>query len=381
MSGVRVHQSDSEEDFESAPEDDGGEQHTPADDSNKSEMTPKTSNVATSDNSGRPTNEATGSEMVVEKHDNNEDESVATEPTNEEKRQTANVATSDNSGRPTNEATGSEMVVEKHDNNEDESVATEPTNEEKRQTEFVINDMLDPSGSEMQTSPNANADEKRTDNACDEYEQEGKESRETTGQLQKETEMKLNTEADDSTSTEQVEKCEQLPQATDRFAQDIKDALKAVTDMEPKKPASSGWGWGSWISSTASALGQGLQSAIHSVEETLGIPEPSELAKDSEVIEMEEVESTQVVEDEPVKVEKADRDEVSELKKVEEDEASGFSVWSGVSALSSAIAHKSSELMSGGIDALEAIGRKTMDVLSEGDPGRIVYLLLQKQYT
>jgi hypothetical protein len=76
------------------------------------------------------------------------------------------------------------------------------------------------------------------------------------------------------------------------------------------------------------------------VEETLGIPEPSELAKDSEVIEMEEVESTQVVEDEPVKVEKADRDEVSELKKVEEDEASGFSVWSGVSALSSAIAHK-----------------------------------------
>jgi hypothetical protein len=37
--------------------------------------------------------------------------------------------------------------------------------------------------------------------------------------------------------------------------------------------------------------------------------------------------------------------------------------------------------MSGGIDALEAIGRKTMDVLSEGDPGRIVYLLLQKQYT
>ena len=34
--------------------------------------------------------------------------------------------------------------------------------------------------------------------------------------------------------------------------------------------------------------------------------------------------------------------------------------------------------MSGGIDALEAIGRKTMDVISEGDPGMILLLLIQR---
>ena len=65
------------------------------------------------------------------------------------------------------------------------------------------------------------------------------------------------------------------------------------------------------------------------------------MARESETIEMEELVSKEVVENEPVKVEEAEADEVSELSNVEENESSsGFSVWSGVSVLSSVIANK-----------------------------------------
>ena len=32
------------------------------------------------------------------------------------------------------------------------------------------------------------------------------------------------------------------------------------------------------------------------------------------------------------------------------------------------------ELMSGGLGALEAIGRKTVDIISDGDPGNFEYM-------
>lgn len=45
-----------------------------------------------------------------------------------------------------------------------------------------------------------------------------------------------------------------------------------------------------------------------------------------------------------------------------------FSSW-GLASLSNAVTSKGIELVSEGIDALETIGKKTMDVISEGDPG------------
>ncbi|XP_062513895.1 protein FAM114A2-like isoform X2 [Corticium candelabrum] len=158
------------------------------------------------------------------------------------------------------------------------------------------------------------------------------------------------------------------PQSSAHFTGDIKDALRAVTDKKASKPASSGWGWGGWLSSTASALGQGLQSAIHTVEETLGIPEPEEIAKHTQNDDTAEEGKKEIVDSEPQKS-KTGTTETVKTTDVEEESSSTFSMWSGMSALSSVIASKSSELVSGGIDALEAIGRKTMDVISDGDPG------------
>jgi hypothetical protein len=45
-----------------------------------------------------------------------------------------------------------------------------------------------------------------------------------------------------------------------------------------------------------------------------------------------------------------------------------FTSW-GLTSLSNAVTSKGLELVSDGIDALETIGKKTMDVISEGDPG------------
>eukprot|EP00118_Oscarella_pearsei_P011352 m.75782 g.75782 ORF g.75782 m.75782 type:complete len:529 (+) comp35955_c0_seq1:31-1617(+) len=160
-------------------------------------------------------------------------------------------------------------------------------------------------------------------------------------------------------------------------AKDIRDALKAlVKEDKPKESTPSGWGWGNWLSSTiadsASALGHGIQSAIHTVEESLGVPEPENLAKSKG---KEEESSQEPIENEPKKPEEAAdqaepaEDSAGKESKAEETEEGMFSVFSGIGALGSALASKSSEIVSGGIDALEALGRKTMDVLSDGDPG------------
>lgn len=50
------------------------------------------------------------------------------------------------------------------------------------------------------------------------------------------------------------------------------------------------------------------------------------------------------------------------------DTESFLSSW-GLSSLSNAVTVKGLELVSEGIDALEMIGKKTMNVIADGDPG------------
>uniref|UniRef100_A0A8D3CU92 Family with sequence similarity 114 member A2 n=1 Tax=Scophthalmus maximus TaxID=52904 RepID=A0A8D3CU92_SCOMX len=113
--------------------------------------------------------------------------------------------------------------------------------------------------------------------------------------------------------------------------------------------AQGGWGyWGSWgksILSTATAtvatVGQGLTQVIEKAETSLGIPSPTEL-------------SVQVVEEEE-----------------EENETDGAvgGAMGMLSSLSSVVQSTGKTVISGGLDALEFIGKKTMDVIAEGDPG------------
>lgn len=121
-----------------------------------------------------------------------------------------------------------------------------------------------------------------------------------------------------------------------------------------------GWGyWGNWgksILSTATAtvatVGQGLTQVIEKAETSLGIPSPTEL-------------SAQVEEEE-----KLQADPSAETDGASGEASSPVSGAMGMfSSLSSVVQSTGKTVITGGLDALEFIGKKTMDVIAEGDPG------------
>lgn len=143
------------------------------------------------------------------------------------------------------------------------------------------------------------------------------------------------------------------------------ETVKEKPQPAAKSPSDStvlqgGWGyWGSWgksILSTATAtvatVGQGLTQVIEKAETSLGIPSPTEL-------------SAQVEDDQKQQAEPS----------AETDGASGeaSSPVSGAmgmfSSLSNVVQSTGKTVITGGLDALEFIGKKTMDVIAEGDPG------------
>uniref|UniRef100_A0A8C7RZ06 Family with sequence similarity 114 member A2 n=1 Tax=Oncorhynchus mykiss TaxID=8022 RepID=A0A8C7RZ06_ONCMY len=141
---------------------------------------------------------------------------------------------------------------------------------------------------------------------------------------------------------------------------------KPKVDGEPAKTSSEstvvqgGWGyWGSWgksIMSTASAtvatVGQGITQVIEKAETSLGIPSPTEL-------------SAQIGEED-----KQEGEPSNETDKGEGDGALAMGSAIGMfSSLSSVVQSTGKTVLTGGLDALEFIGKKTMNVIAEGDPG------------
>uniref|UniRef100_A0A8C6Z4E0 Family with sequence similarity 114 member A2 n=1 Tax=Nothoprocta perdicaria TaxID=30464 RepID=A0A8C6Z4E0_NOTPE len=115
--------------------------------------------------------------------------------------------------------------------------------------------------------------------------------------------------------------------------------------------AQTGWGyWGSWgksLLSTASAtvatVGQGISNVIEKAETSLGIPSPSEISS-----------------------------ETRDATKGAGDDGTSFPIAGALgvlSTISTAVQSTGKSVISGGLDALEFIGKKTMDVIAEGDPG------------
>ncbi|KAM6116278.1 protein FAM114A2 isoform 2-T2 [Pterocles gutturalis] len=122
-----------------------------------------------------------------------------------------------------------------------------------------------------------------------------------------------------------------------------------------------GWGyWGSWgksLLSTASAtvatVGQGISNVIEKAETTLGIPSPSEISSET-----------------------SDATRGSENPGASStdafDDGGSFPIAGALgvlSTISTAVQSTGKSVISGGLDALEFIGKKTMDVIAEGDPG------------
>ncbi|XP_044225522.1 protein FAM114A2 [Thunnus albacares] len=170
------------------------------------------------------------------------------------------------------------------------------------------------------------------------------------------------TTPDISTDVAPTRKARRRPEA--KPAAEIKEMPK-VEEQSAKistesAVAQGGWGyWGNWgksILSTATAtvatVGQGLTQVIEKAETSLGIPSPTEL-------------SAQVEEEQ-----KEHDGASSETDRAEGDGTTAVGSAMGMlSSLTSVVQSTSKTVITGGLDALEFIGKKTMDVIAEGDPG------------
>uniref|UniRef100_D3ZC89 Family with sequence similarity 114, member A2 n=1 Tax=Rattus norvegicus TaxID=10116 RepID=D3ZC89_RAT len=125
-----------------------------------------------------------------------------------------------------------------------------------------------------------------------------------------------------------------------------------ANETASKDASQTGWGyWGSWgksllssASATVATVGQGISNVIEKAETSLGIPSPTEISA-----------------------------EVKQAAGETSASENGSLLVSGpfgmLSTISTAVQSTGKSVISGGLDALEFIGKKTMDVIAEGDPG------------
>lgn len=152
--------------------------------------------------------------------------------------------------------------------------------------------------------------------------------------------------------TKPVAEIEAIPKAEEQPA-------KAQTPSE-STVSQGGWGyWGSWgksilntATATVATVGQGLTQVIEKAETSLGIPSPTELSAQVEEEQKELGESS------------SDTD-----KTAGDGSAAVGSAMGMLSSLTSVVQSTGKTVITGGLDALEFIGKKTMDVIAEGDPG------------
>ncbi|XP_014907619.1 protein FAM114A2 [Poecilia latipinna] len=169
---------------------------------------------------------------------------------------------------------------------------------------------------------------------------------------------------DSSTDVAPTRKARRRPDT--KPAEETEPTPKAEEEQQPAKTPSEstvsqgGWGyWGSWgksILSTATAtvatVGQGLTQVIEKAETSLGIPSPTELSAKVEEEEKQQGEGSSETE-----------------KSATEGSSPVGSAMGMFSSLTSVVQTTGKTVITGGLDALEFIGKKTMDVIAEGDPG------------
>ncbi|XP_012171230.2 protein FAM114A2 [Bombus terrestris] len=120
--------------------------------------------------------------------------------------------------------------------------------------------------------------------------------------------------------------------------------------------SSTSWGWGNWgVSSLINTASVGVSTITSHVSQGLTLLEESMALSDEPKSNEEEENQT-------------DNDDKEEQTK--EQSSFGFgNLISSVSSITKLVESTGSKVVSGGLDTLEAIGKKTMEVLQEGDPG------------
>lgn len=144
---------------------------------------------------------------------------------------------------------------------------------------------------------------------------------------------------------------------------------------EEKASSTSSWGWGSWgtslLSSAAcsvttftSQVSQGIGTVLETVETTLGAPPPEELAAS-----LSEKETSDSADKAPQEDTAETCAKVPMEGEPDNNKPSPTGLFSGVTSLTKVIENTGTKVIMGGLDTLELIGKKTIDILTEGDPG------------
>lgn len=160
-------------------------------------------------------------------------------------------------------------------------------------------------------------------------------------------------------------------------SQDITCPHPQICDEKFEKQAQqSGWGWTKWsssiigaaassVSTFTSQLGDGVNTIIDTVESGLSVvPTPEELAceaKENESMRLHPEKDSDNSNKFPV-----DETQTGEMPPDSASSGGWWSAW-GVSKLTGAVQEKSKNLVTGSLDVLESIGRKTFDAINDHD--------------
>ncbi|KAG8199690.1 hypothetical protein JTE90_022140 [Oedothorax gibbosus] len=137
--------------------------------------------------------------------------------------------------------------------------------------------------------------------------------------------------------------------------------LMNILHQDPK-PQFSSWGFSSWgtsflstaassVSTFSSQVTQGIETVFETVENTLGAPAPEDLAA--------------IIREKKKEQEGKEEEDSSNIEK----ETENVGLLPDVSSWTKVFENTGSKVLYGGLDTLELIGKKTMDMLTEGDPG------------
>ncbi|XP_076873301.1 protein NOXP20 isoform X2 [Brachyhypopomus gauderio] len=146
-------------------------------------------------------------------------------------------------------------------------------------------------------------------------------------------------------------------ESQDQSQDGTKGHVTECSESPSEEPPSKGWGWGSWgkalLTNATSSMGQSLTSVREKAGVTLRGRQTSACEEAEEAAEVSEPDGT-------------------EPPSGPADGSvgrSGTTARGVLSSITSAMQNTGKSMLTGGLDALEFIGKKTMTVLAESDPG------------
>lgn len=159
----------------------------------------------------------------------------------------------------------------------------------------------------------------------------------------------------------------------DNKLQSLFDNMSSANDNKK----SSGWGgWGGWgssllstaansVSTFTSQVGEGLNTVLETVESSLGVPDPEEVAKLDSEENAQNIDSNEATES----------NDEWKIEDTDDGDSEGWLSWGATNAiggftnLTNVVEKTGKTLVTGSLDVLETIGKKTYDAIGEGDHG------------